>query len=68
MVSGFELHGLHCTYMYVIVVCSLLLLLLPLQASLERVGVDHKGMVYWYDGGRNMFQSPPSSDCAYKPR
>ena len=39
-----------------------------LQASLERIGVDSKGTVYWYDGGKNMFQSPPSNDPAYKPR
>ena len=38
------------------------------QASLERIGVDSKGNVYWYDGGKNMFQSPPSNDPAYKPR
>ena len=40
----------------------------PPQASLERIGVDSKGTVYWYDGGKNMFQSPPSNDPAYKPR
>ena len=38
------------------------------QASLERIGTDSKGNVYWYDGGKNMFLSPPSSDPAYKPR
>ncbi len=38
------------------------------QASLERIGVDSKGNMYWYDGGKNMFLSPLSNDTAYKPR
>ena len=38
------------------------------QASLERIGVDSKGNVYWYDGGKNMFMSPASTNPAYKPR
>ena len=32
------------------------------QSDLEYIGVDSKGLVYWYDGGRNMFQSPPHPD------
>ena len=42
-------------------------LLLP-QASLEHIGVDSKGNMLWYDGGRNMFQSPPAVDPSHKPR
>ena len=49
-------------------VYALCMYVYSLQASLERIGVDSKGTVYWYDGGKNMFQSPPSNDPAYKPR
>ena len=38
------------------------------QSDLEYIGVDSKGLVYWYDGGRNMFQSPPHPDSKHRPR
>lgn len=52
-----------CVYTF-----NMCMYIFSLQASLERIGVDSKGTVYWYDGGKNMFQSPPSNDPAYKPR
>ncbi|CAI8028991.1 hypothetical protein GBAR_LOCUS16491 [Geodia barretti] len=41
----------------------------PLNVNdLEFIGSDSKGNLYWYDGGRNMFLSPPHPDHRHKPR
>ena len=40
----------------------------PPQNDLEFIGSDSKGNLYWYDGGRNMFLSPPHPDHRHKPR
>ena len=65
VVPANDCHKQSVAYKYL---CVILSPLHAAQASLERIGVDSKGNMYWYDGGKNMFLSPLSNDTAYKPR